>query len=622
SHMPVEVFLSFESPRARSWWAYVYILLKPGTSIEEVEKGMPGFFDKHYTDRGAGTVEFRFMPLRDIHLTSNLVREIMPNGDILYVRIFAWASVFLLLIALINSLNMSSALAMGRAKEIGMHLVMGASIHQLRRFALIESGLYHILAVVLGLGVLWGSLPFLQQILPFTILIPPVWLIMGMLLLAMVLGILTGIYPARVLTQASLQQVFLGRRKGNQTAHQSAMRLRHVLIGLQFTAAVLLMSSAWVSTRQVRFLQEKNLGLNPHQVLALPALPNPVTDRYTAFRDRVNSIPGVVKVSGCMQLPSTEIRDAGPVTVVGRESDPDMAPILDIQVISPDYFETLDIQLIAGEDRSADYQFTDPPRFTAEYTPEAYLGEIPRKYLINETAMHKLGFESPEEAIGQQISWEIGGYKLAAGPVTGIVADVHQETLKNRVDPTVMVVEQIWLRTILLKLSTQEMTETLGEVQAAWDELFPSYPMRYQFLDEAYARLYQQEQQQLRLLLILTGLSVILALIGLFSLVAFALRMRMQEFAIRRILGAQGRHLIRHIGQQYVVALLVASVIAIPASYYLVDQWLETFAYHIPVSSLPYVFTLIALTGLVLTAIGVQVWRSTRRNPSEVLREG
>src|SRR5690606_3744502 len=243
-----------------------------------------------------------------------------------------------------------------------------------------------------------------------------------------------------------------------------------------------------------------------------------------------------------------------------------------------------------------------------------------REYLINETAMHQLGWQSPEEAIGQEISWSIGDMVLAPGPVKGVVRDFHQETLRNKVDPLVLVHEPVWLRTFLIKVETQRIQESIGRIQAAWDTMFPLYPLEYHFLDELYENLYKGERMQLQLLYTLSGLAIFIAFTGLIAMIAYALRTRVREIAIRKVLGATLVDLIRMISLEYFVVLLIGSLLAIPASYFAVKQWLSGFAYRVDISPLSYLLVLVFVAALLMLTIGLQTLKSSIGNPADTLR--
>jgi putative ABC transport system permease protein len=292
-----------------------------------------------------------------------------------------------------------------------------------------------------------------------------------------------------------------------------------------------------------------------------------------------------------------------------------------MQVVAPGFTALMDIELLAGEDR---YDQIPPSAFSEQQEDESiteWLFERPARYLINETAMRQLGWSSPEEALGQRISWSIGDLRYAYGPVTGVVKDFHQEILKNEVDPTVMVYEPIWLRTFLIKVETAGLSQTLENIQAVWNDLYPTYPMEYHFLDELFERLYTQERVQLQLLATFSGLAIVIAFLGLFSLVAYALRTRTRELAIRRVLGADLTSLIRLISKEYALVLLLGGIIAVPLSYLVVSRWLQSFAYRVDISAFWYLLTMLFIGLMLLATIGWQTRHSTSANPATVLRD-
>ncbi len=355
--------------------------------------------------------------------------------------------------------------------------------------------------------------------------------------------------------------------------------------------------------------------------MAIPNVPNPVTQRYQTFRERVSALAGVRQVAACMQVPSEEIRDTGPVLVAGVNDDPEQAPIMDMQIIDTGFVDMMGLSVLAGS-AALPYSSADTyPTLTEGYTLSDYVMSRKRTYLINETAMKQLGWSTPQEAIGQTISWAIGDLQLAEGPITGVVQDFHQESLKNQVDPTVMVYEPIWLRTFLVEVATQNISKTIADVQAVWDDLYPAYPMGYHFLDDLFEKLYSRERVQLQLLSIFSGLAIFIAFLGLFSLIAYSLRTRVREIAIRRVLGADLLALIRLIGREYLGVMLVGGIVALPLSYLAVTHWLQGFAYHVDVSVLWYVLTVGVISTLLLVTVSLQTRLSTIDNPADVLKD-
>ena len=614
THLPVEMLLSYRDAEERSGWAYVYTLLREGTDAAAVTAKLPAFIDKYTEPIDAQGVSFVLQALPDIHLDSNLAREIVPNGSRFYVRVFSAVGAFILLIALINYVNLSSALALGRSREVGVRTVLGASPRQVMTHAWVEAVGYSLVAMGLGSLLAYGAFPHFHALTGVELLLSPLVFGGALLLVTVACGLLAGGYPAWILVSVRTLEAIKSNTAFALARRTGGFSVKRAMVMIQFATSMLLIASALVAHDQFRYLHQKNLGLTTEQILALPNLPNAVTERYNAFRTRVAGLVGVRQVAACMQVPSSEIRDSGPVLVEGISDDPQTAPMMDMQVIDSSFVSLMKLELLAGEGLTYASTAEDPSDEPYDVTNR------PRSYLINETAMRQLGWATPQEALGQRISWAIGDLQLATGPITGVVKNFHQETLRNAVDPTVMTYEPIWLGTFLLNVETQNISATIAQVQQVWDELFPAYPMGYHFLDDLYERLYTRERVQLQLLSVFSGLAILVALLGLFSLTAYTLRTRVREMAIRRVLGANLGALVRLIGREYLGVLLVGGLLALPLSYWAVTRWLQDFAYRVDISVGWYMLTLGMVGALLLLIVGWQTRLSTADNPAEVLR--
>jgi putative ABC transport system permease protein len=392
-------------------------------------------------------------------------------------------------------------------------------------------------------------------------------------------------------------------------------------VTLQFCISIIFVGSAIVAYNQFRYLNEKNLGMNRDQIIAIPGVPDKVKDNFITFKNTLTTFPGIMGVAACMEVPSREIRDSGPVLVEGVNDDPAKAPIVDVQIIDHDFAELLGLEFLAGGNIPQSLGTGTVPEFTEELTIQKYLLDQRRAYIINETAMRQLGWKSPEEAIGQKINWSIGDMQLAHGPVAGVVRDFHQETLKNKVDPIVMVYEPVWLRTFLIKVETENIQGSIEKIRATWDKMFPLYPMEYYFLNDLYENLYKGERVQLQLLYIFSSLAMVIAFIGLVGLIAYALKTRVKEIAIRKVMGASISDLVRLISKEYLAILLVGGALAIPISIYALNQWLSSFAYRVDISPISYVLTLSVIGVLLILIIGLQTLRGALINPAETLRD-
>ncbi|MGB3850811.1 MAG: ABC transporter permease [Tunicatimonas sp.] len=322
THLPVEILLSYRDADERTGWAYVYTLLREGANVVSIEDKLPTFIDKYTSTQDGQGVSFVFQPLSSIHLDSDLAREIVPNGSRLYGRVFAAVGAFILLIALLNYVNLSSALAMGRTREVGVRTVLGASQWQLMTHAGVEAITYNLVAMAGGGLLAYAAFPYFHALTGVELLVSPVAFAGVLLLVAVGCGLLAGGYPAWMLASVRTLEAIKSNAAFTLARRTGEFGVKRAMVMIQFAVSMLLIASALVAYDQFRFLHQKNLGLTTEQVLALPNLPNAVAERYDAFRERVATLAGVQQVAACMEVPSREIRDSGPMLVKGVSDDP------------------------------------------------------------------------------------------------------------------------------------------------------------------------------------------------------------------------------------------------------------------------------------------------------------
>ncbi len=620
THLPIEILFSFANENERTGWAYVYVLLSKGASIADVEAKMSGFIKKYSGPENDSGISFEFQPLTDIHLQSHLAREIVPNGQQFYIKVFFWVGLFVWIIALVNFTNLSTALAMSKGKEVGVRRVLGAPKSNLVLFSLTETVVYSIASLIFGTLLVLLFFPTFRSHTGISILPPMGYFIPFLLGIALLSGLLAGILPSLAVTSVKILQIIKQGNNWSMKRSAGKINVKRVIITIQFCATLILISSAMVAHRQFKFINDKNLGLKPDQILSITEVPDMVTKQYVVFKNLLKEIPGISEISACMQVPSSEIRDVGPVLVRGLNEDANKAPMMDIQIIDPDFVEMMGLEFLAGEDFSSKVTLNQLPDFNEENSLNDYLSGAPREYLINETAMKQLGWKEPSEAIGQAINWSIGSFDLAYGPIVGVIKDYHQESLRNKIDPIVMMVEPLWLKNILVKVETKSLEKTIASIESIWNDLFP-YALEYEFLDELFNRLYYQDRVQLELLSILALIAILISFMGLVSMVAFALKRRSKELAIRRVFGADVGSLTRLIGREYFWVLAVAVIVGIPISYLWVAEWLQNFAYRINVLPFEYLLSVILLFAILLVIIYLQTFKASLDNPVEALRE-
>lgn len=615
THLPVDAILSFNSPEERTWWAYTYLLLDENTQAAQVQEDINKLLAER-NDADQAQINFPLQPIKDIHLTSDLARELVQNGSEQNIYLLVLVALLILIIGTINFTNLSNIMSLYRSKETGIRKHLGAESSQLMLGAIVESVYYSFISMLVA-GVLVAALfQSFSAFIGYQPVVPVGELILGSGLLLVLVGILGGLYPA--IFTSRIKAIHLIRFKYLQ-GFNNRFSFKQVMLTMQFGLSVLLLAGTFLMREQFQLMEQQQLQLHAEEILSIPNIPDEVGIQFKSFQTAVSSIAGVKNVSACMEVPSREIRDVGPFQIPAIHATQEEALNMDVQVVDYQYFDLMKMEWLAGE-AMTDKGYWSVPTFTENYSHINYLSDMPRQYVINETAMKLLGFETPQEALLYRGKYAIGDMHLAEGQITGVVKDFHQETFRNQIDPTVYLFEPIWMRTFLVRLETGAIDQTIAQVQQEWDALFPNYPMTYRFVDDLYDQLYQGERKQLQLLYVFSGLAIFIALIGLLGIVAFTLQMRLKELAIRKVLGAHLLHLVKLLSTQYLVLLVIGMVLVIPACYYLAEIWLANFAYHVEMSWWSFAMIFMGIASLLLLVVTTQTSRAARTNPTEVLR--
>jgi len=374
--------------------------------------------------------------------------------------------------------------------------------------------------------------------------------------------------------------------KGNSNlGAPGSIDLKNILVTIQLVISIILISSALITRGQFEYLVEKKLGLEKDQVYAITNVPDLVKDQYGIFKKELEKISGVDGVSAVMEVPSREIRDTGFIYAEGKQEDSANAPRMDIQVVDLDFFEVMQVDILAGAAFTANLNPPyEPMHGESVENIVKYIEAQNRTYLLNETAVKTIGWQQPQEAIGKQFSWGNGFVNYPRGKIVGVVKDFHQESLRNRIDPMVLVYEPIWFRNFLIRLNTEHVSTTIGRIEEAWGRLYPNFPMESYFLDDLYNRLYQGENRQLRMLYLFSGLAIVIAFLGIFGLFSYILNIRIKEIAIRRVLGATVQAITVLLGKGYILVTALGILMAVPLTWYLMSLWLDGFVYRITIS--------------------------------------
>ncbi len=610
THLPIHLLTSINSSEARRGWAYIYVKLKEKQDAQVISTKMPEFIATHAPDPETSAM-FKLQPIQDIHLRSHLSREISINNQVSYILIFLGASLFLLIVAVINFANLNTVQSFSRIRELGVRKVLGGSRAHLKKYFYLES--FFLFAISLLIST-FGYLTFLgplEQYMGLAIQPDHFTLTLIALILMVLVPWISSLYPAQGLVKLSVIHSLK-----SQLPSSNKLQGRKALIGLQFGLAMALISSMHITQTQFQYIQNKNLGYQEDQILAIRHMPDEAKNNLDLIREEFSSLPSVNAVSAVMELQGSAVRDGIILLKPGQEQE-DGVPV-DIQIVAPNFPELMAMEFVAGTTFRKE-SYPTIPEGTSITDIFATISQRKRTYVLNETAARMLGWNDPTQAVGESIRGNNLFYQLAEGPIVGVVRDYHQESLHATIDPVIMVYEPIWLNHLLLKIEGKELFRTVDQLQTKWQARFAGSPMDMVFLDQELDRLYEGERKQKDLLQVFTAITLMVATLGLLGLMGYSLRIRQKELAVRKVLGADLMALVRLLAKEYLLSLLIGIGLAIPLVWFTMNQWLQNYAYHADIQITSFALSAILLSVLVLVPLITQIFRNDR-NPSDVLK--
>lgn len=599
THLKFDVLLSLETLAAidmlHSGHDYLtYLLLPKGLSGETVNKQLPAFYEKHIgaIDKGeARNAQFHLQKLKNIHLGSHLMNEAEPNSDVAYVYIFLAVSIFVLLIACINFMNLSTARSATRSREVGLRKVVGAHRDQLIRQFLGEAMMMAFLALGLAMATVELALPWFNAFVGKELVIDAGMLV-GMLGLTVLVGLLAGSYPALFLSGFRPIAVLKGQ------AGSARGGLRKGLVVVQFAISILLIIGTGVVYSQLQYVENKRLGLDKDQVVIVPHVQDAIRGLgYDTIRNEFLKHSDVLHVAASKYIPSGQLLDGGPMTLQVPGYDKPRAMKVRKVPVTHDFPETFGLTFVAGG------------TFTSKDE------QPPRQVVLNETALKLFGFENVNDAIGLPVEvWD------REGTVVGVVEDYHFETLKDAIRPAALVLRPDWCRYMSVKIQGNQVAETLERLKATWAGLQRERPFEFTFLDENFDRLYRSEQKRGQIFGVFALLAIFIACLGLFGLASFAAERRTKEIGVRKILGASVPNLVMLFSRDFIQLIVIANVIAWPAAYWMMEQWLREFAYRTSLDFTTFIISTVLALAIALLTVSVQAIRAARANPIDALR--
>lgn len=569
---------------------YSYILLEKGHDIGEVEKAMTDIKKEHAPDWFNKWAGFGTQPLLDIHLHSNVKDEVEANGSIWNVYIFSIIGLFILLIASINYMNLTTARAANRAREVGMRKVIGARYQQLVQQFLGESMLVTFLAFLVAITLTILLLPYFNQLTGKALTRADFWqpgLILSWTGIVALIGFLSGSYPAFFLASFQPMKVLKGffSRNGRQT-----LVLRKVLVVLQFSISIALIVGIMVIYDQWEFLRNKRLGIDTEQMLMIPIRSANLLENYELFKQGSEKLPGVIGATASSKNPLSVFTNYGTFDVTTETDDYSIPGV----GIAEDFAKVYDVEILNGR-------------------PFRGFAADSNAVLVNEAAVKLTGMENP---IGQVLKFS-ENYQPT---VVGVVKDFNFESLHAEIRPMYFYPTTGNLQVIALKITPENVAGTIDGLESLWSELGVEESFSFTFLDEDINRHYQSEALFLQVFTTLGIIAIFIACLGLFGLAAFTVEQRTKEIGIRKVLGANVTGLVALLSKDFLRLVLIAALVAFPIAWYAMDRWLENFAYRINIPWYVFVLAAVLAVSVAFLTVSFQSVKAALTNPVDSLK--
>lgn len=588
---------------------YTYIALQPGASVEAVEKLTRKVLKDKIPASAAtdASYVFSFQPLESIHLDSHLTDELRPNGNKIFVIAMSLGAALILIVALINFINLTTARAMERAKEVGVRKAIGSTRNQLVSQFIFEALFSCVIAAIGALIVVVVMSGYFENLSGTDVSVFS-WggesIYSWVLFVAILLGggLLSSIYPAVILSSFKPIEVLKGKVSTN--TGKGSSYLRKGLITFQFFFAVFLLSSTAAIYYQVNYMREQALGMEIDQVLVLHSprskIGNPKRAQFfERFREKLLNYPGIERVgaSGCLPGENFLFHAEG-IRQSGSDTGKNIS--FDVASVEEGYLPSLGFEILAGRNFSSNAE--------AEKN----------KVIPNETALRVLGFKSPEDAIGKTLL--VGDTKQYE--IAGVVSDAHYEGLQNVIRPLLLYYGHNYeFGFFTVKVNTADLRKTLAMVQDHWSEIYPSDPFDYFFLDSFFDEQYKDDRTFGKVFGIFSSLSIFIACFGLVGLVSFTTWQKTKEIGIRKVLGANIRQIFTLLTGEFFKPVMLACIIAIPITHYIITSWLDTFAYRFELLWWMHLLPLTIITCIAMLVISWQSFSAAKTNPVNALKE-
>lgn len=571
-----------------------YMLLPENITAASVNKRLLDFSNKHYNANSENPEkEYAFLrPLADVHFDP----QIENFGDHITSRSTLWTlsliGIFIIIMACINFINLSTAQAAGRSKEVGIKKVLGGTQTQLFRQLIGETFIIVLAAVTLAVIIAITCLPYIKHIafIQENLSLLNVPTILFIAIIVIVVTLLAGAYPSLILSGF---KPVLALKNKITSANVGGISLRRGLVILQFAISQVLITGTIIAISQMNFVRHANLGFNKETVLVLNSnVDSSVNIRQPAFKQALLSIPGVQYVSFSSDVPSSDRNTSANFAFDHR---PDENFDVYRKLADEDYFKTYGLEIIAGR----------------PYGKSDTLNEL----VANETLVKKLGINNPQDIIGHELRFG-GGWKT----IVGVVKDFNGNSLREAVKPMVIGERNARYNYTGIKLNTSQLNATTKKIETAWNKFFPEYVYKPTFMDDRINDFYKQENQLSLLYKIFAGIAIFISCLGLYGLVSFMAAQRTKEVGIRKVLGASMTNIVYLFSKEFTLLILIAFAVAVPVAYYMMSNWLNNFAYRINISIWVFLLAIVLSIVIAWITVGYKAIKAAIANPVKSLR--
>ncbi len=602
SHIQFDFLVPFESTLRKfgwtdSWWTNnytTYIRLAKNASIRNISDKIYEYLKKINEQT---RIKLVLQPLTDIHLRSDYAIDLYGHTEntAIYVYAFSVIALFVLLIACINFMNLSTARSEKRSKEVGLRKVVGASRLNIISQFYGESLFLTFISFVSAIVLVYLFLPVFNNVsgklLAFDSMKEPVILI-GLLGLMLITGMVSGSYPA--LVQSSFKPVDSIKGIGRRASSRFGKSLfRRTLVVTQFTLSITLIVGTLIVHKQIHYMLDKELGYEKDSMVYFIKRAN-VRTQYDAFKSELLQDPNITGVTSSSDVPTYTVHSTGAFSWEGK--DPETNFLIHQFSVDFDYIKIFNMNIIAGRD------------FSKEFPVDAST----KSFIVNETAVHAMGLKDP---IGAKFTL----YENS-GQIIGVVEDFHFKSLQKEIEPLVLRIEPQSDSYIFVKFRSGRATEVIASIERVYNSFNPDFPLEFTFLAEAVERLYDAERKTRTIFDYFTFLAIFISCLGLFGLAAYMAQQKTKEIGIRKVLGATLTHIVTNLSKEFILLICVANAIAWPLAYLAMNKWLHNFAYRIQMAPLLFIYAGLVSTLLGLLTVSYHTIKSALANPVNSIR--